>query len=136
MSQIKVFSLGTPIGMLHAALRGQALIALSLRGDREHFRKVLHRRAPDAVTREVKPQYQPAGRQLKAYFSGKPIALDAEVDLSGLPDFTSKVLQACHKIPYGQTATYGQLAHRAGNAKAARAVGQVMHTNPIPLFVP
>lgn len=136
MNRIKVFSLGTPIGTLHAALKGQALMALSLRGDEKHFRKVLHKREPDAVTVEVKPQYQAAGRQLKAYFAGKPVELDAEVDLVGLPEFTGKVLDACHKIPYGQTATYGQLARRAGSAKAARAVGQIMHNNPIPLFVP
>ncbi len=136
MSRIKVFSLDTPVGTIHAGLRGEALVAVSLRSDWDHFLKVLHKRVPDAQIVEVKPQYQKAGRQLKAYFNGKPVDLDAEVDLTGLPAFTTKVLKACHKIPYGKTSTYGQLAKRAGSPKAPRAVGQAMHNNPIPLFVP
>ena len=39
-------------------------------------------------------------------------------------------------MPYGHTATYGDLATRAGNPRAARAVGMVMNRNPIPIVLP
>ncbi len=50
--------------------------------------------------------------------------------------FTRRVLELCRKIPPGQTMTYGELASRAGNPKASRAVGQAMATNVIPLLIP
>ena len=40
------------------------------------------------------------------------------------------------KVPYGRTATYGELASRAGSPKGARAVGMVMNRNPIPIVLP
>ena len=40
------------------------------------------------------------------------------------------------KVPYGQTATYGELASRAGNPRAPRAVGMVMNRNRIPIVLP
>ena len=65
-----------------------------------------------------------------------PDAFDLALDLRGLPDFTLKVLQELSKVPYGQTATYGELAERAGNPRASRAVGTVMNRNRIPIVLP
>jgi methylated-DNA-[protein]-cysteine S-methyltransferase len=42
------------------------------------------------------------------------------------PDFTSRVLAAVRRIPYGRVATYGEVAARAGRPGAARAVGNIM----------
>ena len=44
------------------------------------------------------------------------------------PDFTSRVLAVVRRIPYGQVATYGEVAVRAGRRGAARAVGNIMRT--------
>ena len=44
--------------------------------------------------------------------------------------------QELRRIPWGQTISYGELARRAGNPKAYRAVGQANAVNPIPLIVP
>ena len=44
------------------------------------------------------------------------------------PDFTSRVLAAVRRIPYGRVATYGEVAARAGRPGAARAVGNIMRT--------
>ncbi len=44
--------------------------------------------------------------------------------------FTQKVYETLRKVPKGKVVTYGQLAALAGNAKAARAVGMAMRTNP------
>jgi methylated-DNA-[protein]-cysteine S-methyltransferase len=40
------------------------------------------------------------------------------------------------RIPRGETRSYGWLAERVGNPRAARAVGRVMATNPLPIVVP
>ena len=58
------------------------------------------------------------------------------LDLAGLPPFHEKVLAAARRISYGRTATYGELAARAGSPRAARAVGQAMAHNPVPLIIP
>lgn len=62
--------------------------------------------------------------------------LDVQVaDLWSTP-FQRDVVQALRLIPAGQTTSYGDLARKVGRAGAARAVGQVMATNPVPLIVP
>ncbi len=75
--------------------------------------------------------------QIQAYFAGEPIRCwKATLNLACYPPFTRRVLQLTAAIPYGETRTYGQLAGSAGSPRAARAVGQVMASNPIPLVVP
>jgi methylated-DNA-[protein]-cysteine S-methyltransferase len=51
-------------------------------------------------------------------------------------DFQRKVLDACRAIPPGETLSYAELAVIAGAPGAARAVGNVMRTNRIPLVIP
>ncbi len=77
-----------------------------------------------------------AARYLAGYFEGTPGAPELELDLADRPDFSRRVLRACAAIPFGQTRSYSDLARRAGIPGAARAVGQVMRRNPLPLFIP
>ena len=75
--------------------------------------------------------------RIRDYFMGKIInAWEVQLDLSGLPAFSQTVLRAVSTIPYGATSSYGEIAGIAGNPKAARAVGQIMKNNPIPLIIP
>ncbi|MEN6644089.1 MAG: methylated-DNA--[protein]-cysteine S-methyltransferase [Armatimonadia bacterium] len=77
-----------------------------------------------------------ARRQLLAYFGGHLRDFEIPVDLSGRTEFQRRVLEACRRVPYGETLTYGELALRAGYPRAARAVGQVMATNQVAIVVP
>lgn len=61
---------------------------------------------------------------------------DFPVDLSAAAPFARRVLEAARQIPPGRTTTYGELARIAGRPDAARAVGQIMGANPIPLIIP
>ena len=70
------------------------------------------------------------------YFDGKRIRFSIEIDLSRLPPFHQMVLEVCRRIPYGQTASYADLARAVGHPNAARAVGGAMARNPLPLVVP
>ncbi|MCD6163665.1 MAG: MGMT family protein [candidate division Zixibacteria bacterium] len=80
-------------------------------------------------TKEIKTQ-------LQEYFRGNRKSFDIKLDLDYFPSFKRKVLRECSKIPYGKVMSYGQLAKKAGSPKAARAVGQIMASNPIAIVVP
>ncbi len=74
------------------------------------------------------------------YRSGDPGAF-AELaafplDLTAVPAFSRRVLEAARRIPPGQVRTYGQLAREVGRPGAARAVGQAMARNPVCPLVP
>jgi methylated-DNA-[protein]-cysteine S-methyltransferase len=73
-----------------------------------------------------------------AYYEGEPVdfSTDPAVSLNGSHPFAHKVLQACRKIAFGRTTTYSDLARQVGSPRAARAVGSVMASNPIPLIIP
>jgi len=50
--------------------------------------------------------------------------------------FTKRVLREVARIPLGYTLTYKEVAARAGNPKAARAVGNILKNNRWVLFIP
>jgi methylated-DNA-[protein]-cysteine S-methyltransferase len=75
-------------------------------------------------------------QEIQSYFAGVGAAFSCTFDLDGLPPFVQKVLSACAHIGYGQIETYGGLAARVGNPRAARAVGAALGRNPIPLLIP
>ncbi|QDT37414.1 methylated-DNA--[protein]-cysteine S-methyltransferase [Stratiformator vulcanicus] len=75
--------------------------------------------------------------RLLHYFSGEPISfLDLSFDCTDLPPFTAKVVRRLTRLDYGRTATYGSLAAEAGSPQAARAVGNVMRLNRLPIVLP
>lgn len=85
--------------------------------------------ADDALLREV------AGL-LAAHFAGRPVRFEVTLDLRGMGEFGRSVLAACARIPWGRTATYGELALAVGRPGAARAVGQALGRNPLPVVIP
>jgi len=58
------------------------------------------------------------------------------VDMDGLPEFHQRVYEVARTIPPGTTMTYGEIASRLGDPGSARAVGQALGKNPIPVIVP
>ncbi|HYC20227.1 MAG TPA: MGMT family protein [Candidatus Bathyarchaeia archaeon] len=78
-----------------------------------------------------------AVRALESYLRGENVDLGAfQVNIGNRSAFERAVLQSVRGIPKGCTATYSELAARLGKPKAARAVGNALHHNPVPLFVP
>src|SRR4051812_17404062 len=76
-----------------------------------------------------------ARRQLDEYFAGTRTEFDLPLRLSGTP-WEERVWAQLRTIPYGETATYGELAARLGTPTAARAVGSANGRNPISIVVP
>lgn len=73
--------------------------------------------------------------QLNEYLQGRRKYFDLPLDLRGTP-FQLRVWEELRKIPYGETASYGQVAAAVGVPKGARAVGMANHANPVLLAVP
>jgi methylated-DNA-[protein]-cysteine S-methyltransferase len=81
------------------------------------------------------PLLKEAARQLESYFAGELKEFSLPLEPSGT-DFMKQVWSALCEIPFGKTATYGEIAERIGRPKAARAVGLANNRNPIPIFIP
>lgn len=89
------------------------------------------------LSKELLPEkvLSPFTDQFMEYFSGKRIRFDLPYLLE-LPEFSMKVLEFIKEIPYGSCLTYKQVAEKIGKPGAARAVGQAMSRNPLPIFLP
>jgi O-6-methylguanine DNA methyltransferase len=61
---------------------------------------------------------------------------DIDVDLGGAAPFARQVYAVARTIPPGQTTTYGEIAEALAKPGAARAVGQALGKNPVPLIIP
>jgi len=110
------------------------LIATYLPRSRRETVRAIRTSWPQAVEApDVLPRFRQA---VVGYFEGKRVRFPIGIDLGGMPPFYRSVLEACRRIPYGQTASYADLARAAGNPNAVRAVGGAMARNPLPLVVP
>ncbi len=74
-------------------------------------------------------------RQLDQYFKGRRQKFGIPLLLKGT-DFQKAVWRQLQKIPFGQTASYGDVARAVGSPRAFRAVGNANNKNPIPLIIP
>jgi methylated-DNA-[protein]-cysteine S-methyltransferase len=74
-------------------------------------------------------------RQLRAYFAGELQHFDLPLKPEGTA-FQTRVWELLQEIPFGETISYGELARRAGNPAASRAVGLANGANPIPIIIP
>ena len=74
--------------------------------------------------------------RLRRYFNGVLVDFPDEVDLSGTTRFQQNVWRVTRSIPRGETRSYGWVANQLGLPKAARAVGQALGKNPVPIVIP
>jgi methylated-DNA-[protein]-cysteine S-methyltransferase len=73
--------------------------------------------------------------QLDEYFKGKRKSFDLKLGVKGT-EFQQSVWQQLRKVPFGNTATYGEIAKAIGNEKASRAVGGANNKNKIAIIIP
>ncbi|HOW71849.1 MAG TPA: methylated-DNA--[protein]-cysteine S-methyltransferase [Phycisphaerae bacterium] len=124
-----------PVGavVLVAGPKGLTNVVVTSRRGREAERMAKARFVGVTSDPSLLPDLQ---AELEAYFAGQEVSFDTPVDLTGVTVFQRRVLQACRRIAYGRVATYGELARCVGRPKAARAVGQAMAANPVPIVIP
>ena len=74
---------------------------------------------------------------LALYFKGEQVTFDVQpIDVDDASPFLQATWRACRSIPFGETRTYSWLAAQAGSPRAARAAGQCMARNRLPIIVP
>jgi methylated-DNA-[protein]-cysteine S-methyltransferase len=126
---------GTPVGALWVAVSEQGLVAVEFGTSENEFRRRVERRVRGRAQRAVGPTNE-ARRQVVDYLRGARKEFTLPVDLHALTAFQQRVLEAARAVPRGQVSTYGQIARRIGRPKAARAVGQALGNNPVPIVIP
>jgi len=121
----------SPLGELIISAHDGAICGLWFAGQKYEKRGI------DESLAESQGDREALGRcrlWLDSYFSGAAPEIDFPLCPNGT-DFQKKVWQALRLIPYGKTATYGDIAEKL-NCKSARAVGGAVGKNPISILIP
>jgi methylated-DNA-[protein]-cysteine S-methyltransferase len=125
----------TAIGALLVGVTDRGVCRISFDPDPERELDALARAFGPRVLRSSSP-VERLHRELDEYLAGTRRSFEVEPDLRGQPAFYTRVLAELARVGYGETTTYGTLAARSGNPRAARAVGTVMNRNPVPIVLP
>jgi methylated-DNA-[protein]-cysteine S-methyltransferase len=108
---------------------GEIVLAGGLLAWHEHPRNTVRSDGRSAPT--------PLAERFRAYFAGEADRFaDVELELDWCTPFQRRALDAMRSIPYGETATYGEVAALAGHPNAGRAIGSVCAANRFALVVP
>ncbi|TAN08496.1 MAG: methylated-DNA--[protein]-cysteine S-methyltransferase [Rhodanobacteraceae bacterium] len=121
-------SIATPIGPLLLVSDGEGLVELGL-PERGKLAK------PPADAQPSTAKLRTAARQLHEYFAGTRLQFDLPLHPSGTA-FQLEVWGALLTIPYGETASYKDIAQRIRRPRAVRAVGAANGANPLAIIVP
>jgi methylated-DNA-[protein]-cysteine S-methyltransferase len=134
---VAVGSVDSPVGALLVAVTRGGVLRVAFPDE-----------PPDAVLQELADAVSPRvledprrlerlRRELDEYFEGRRRRFTARIDWTLIPaGFSRRVLEETARIPYGSVSTYGEVANRAGSRRAARAAGNALHDNPVPVIVP
>jgi methylated-DNA-[protein]-cysteine S-methyltransferase len=74
--------------------------------------------------------------EMQEYLLGKRKSFSVQIDWDSLHGFQKNLLAYISAIPFGEVATYGQIASGIGKPGASRAVGRALSTNPMPIVIP
>jgi methylated-DNA-[protein]-cysteine S-methyltransferase len=127
----------SPLGplLLGATAKGVVRVALPNEPEDAVLDELALRVSPCVLRAPCAPVSR-ARRQLDEYFGGRRQRFNVPLDWRLVHGFRRQVLRATARIGYGRTATYGEVARRAGSPSAFRAAGSALAGNPLPILVP
>ena len=141
----ELFAVEPPAGLdrrLREALREEPR-ALEALIDRFHVEasdrgvaRLAYGRGRDVAAGRGRRHAEQARQELAEYLAGRRTFFTVPVDLAGVGEFQGRVLAEAERIPFGQVTSYSDLARRIGHPRAARAVGNALGANPVPVIVP
>jgi O-6-methylguanine DNA methyltransferase len=141
----ELFAVPAPAGLagrLQEALREEPA-ALDVLVGRFHVEasdrgvaRLSYGRGRDVATGRGRRHAEQARRELAEYLGGRRTFFTVPVDLGDVGPFQGQVLAEAGRIPFGEVTSYAQLARRIGHPRAARAVGNALGANPVPVIVP
>jgi len=115
---------------------GICMVRLPAAND-ETLRGAIQATRPGAIERPATEAVARVISDIQSLLDGEPRDLrDAQLDMTGVPEFHQKVYALTRQILPGQTMTYGQISNRLKAPGTSRAVGQAMGSNPFPIIVP
>jgi methylated-DNA-[protein]-cysteine S-methyltransferase len=124
-------------GRIYVAASESGVTDIVMGTDEVAFIRHLLQRHPDSTITEDFEKTAPLRNLLTAYFAGEKIdPTTCPVDLRGVTDFQWHTYRVTRAIVRGSTFTYGEIGFAMGRLNVARAVGQAMARNPIPLVIP
>ncbi len=131
----------TPLGWAGAGIFEKGICRIVLpRGSQKTAKSELanmkREMSKAAVSRSSDREMKKTVKLLQQYFSGRRVSFDLPLDLSYYTPFQRAVWKAAAAIPYGETRSYAWIAKKIGKPKAARAVGQALGANPVPILIP
>jgi len=133
----------SPLGWAGVAATGQGIISVILpKKDKRAVELQLEfamLRTPNSTLRTFvvsSSVLDKAVKLLKQYLSGELVSFDLPLDLRYYTRFQRAVWKAAAEIPCGETRSYAWIARRINNPLAARAAGQALGANPVPIITP
>jgi len=82
------------------------------------------------------PSLEAARRQLLDYLTERRRSFDVLLDFTGGTSFQRQVWRTLQRVPYGKLRSYQWVAARVGGPQYARAVGNAVGANPLPIVIP
>jgi methylated-DNA-[protein]-cysteine S-methyltransferase len=134
-SQERYHLFDTALGSVGIAWSERGLVRLQLpEGDP----KTTEKRLRTTAIRGAPPRWvEDVMAAIRRHLAGERVDLaSADVDLATVGAFRQAVYEAARAVGWGQTTSYGEVARRIGFPWGARAVGQALARNPVPLVVP
>ena len=130
-------TLDSPVGpvLVAATRRGLVRISFGAIHDEEAVLAELCARVSPRVV-ETASYFDAVRQELEEYFHGQRTRFDLPIDWSLTGGFGRRVLEHTARIPYGDVSTYKEMAAKAGSPRGARAAGNALGSNPIPIVVP
>ncbi|MFN8232703.1 MAG: methylated-DNA--[protein]-cysteine S-methyltransferase [Actinomycetota bacterium] len=133
---VAIADVGSPIGELLIAVTPRGLVRVGFASeDREEILAQLAARVSPRILTSAGATDQ-VRRELDEYFDHRRDRFDLPLDRRLIHGIARDVLAATARIPFGRTSTYGEIARRIGHPRAARAVGNALGSNPIPIVIP
>jgi methylated-DNA-[protein]-cysteine S-methyltransferase len=127
----------SPLGTILLGATAQGLVRVGLpTEDEDAVLEELARRVSPRVLGGRRATLTRARHELDEYFDGSRRTFDVPLDWRLAGGFHREVLHATAGIPYGKTASYREVATRAGRPAAVRATGTALARNPLPIVVP
>lgn len=136
LADISYATVDSPIGPLRAALSRRGLVRLAFAEESEEsmLEELSRRLSPRIVLAPAK--LDELRRELDEYFEGRRSRFELALDWALIGPFARRVLRRTAAIPYGAHSSYGEIAAEAGSPRGARAAGNALGSNPIPIVIP
>jgi O-6-methylguanine DNA methyltransferase len=138
-ASLAIATLVTPDGPFHLAVSARGVVAAERGGDRASFEAMLGVRfhGLTEATPAAQRMFQGLLPALEAILAGDEHDVrGVPVDLADRAPFDQAVLAAVREVPWGETASYGEIGRRVGAPRAARAVGGAVGRCPISTLIP